>query len=154
MRKGWRAVLGGVVGTFAMMGILLIFEVQTRARLLLFEALAGMFGLSDRIGLGMLVAMLFGIVVWPLVFVVVEPFLPTRDDAAVSGMLFATVLWAGFILLGSTEMSGLFLPFYLVLTLVVHLVYGFSLGLVYGWAPLAAGPGSDSVDQAVDGGDG
>lgn len=153
MWKVWRATAGGIVGTFAMMAVLLIVEVQTRARLLLFEALARQFGLPEQVGLGFLVAMFFGVVVWPLVFVAVEPRLPPDDDAAVSGMVFATVLWVGFILIGTTEIAFLLLPFYVAVTLFVHLVYGFTLGLVYGWAPLASSHDTNTVGQAVDGGD-
>ena len=153
MRKVGRAILAGVVSTSAMMVLLLMVEVQTRTRLLLFEALARLFGMPDRVALGFVVAATFGVVVWPLLFVLVEPYLPPDDDAAVSGMLFATVLWVGFVLLGTSEVPLLVFPFYVAATLFTHLVYGFTLGLVYGWAPLAPNHRSRSVGQSVDGGD-
>lgn len=154
MRKVWRAIAGGIVSTFAMMSIFLVVDVQTRARLLLFEALARLFWMPDHVGLGFLIAVFFGVVVWPLVFVFLEPRLPPGDDPAVSGMLFATVLWVGFVLIGTSEITTLLFPFYLAVTLLTHLVYGFVLGLVYGWAPLASSRDAGAVGPAVDGGDG
>lgn len=153
MRKVGRAIVAGVVSTFAMMVLLLMVEVQTRTQLLLFEALARLFGMPDQVELGFVVAAVFGVVVWPLLFVFVEPYLPPGDDPAVSGMLFATVLWVGFVLVGTAEVPLLVFPFYVAATLFTHLVYGFTLGLVYGWEPLASNHRSRSVGQSVDGGD-
>lgn len=149
MRRAWRAVVGGLVSTLAMATIFLLIEVQTRARLRLFEALARFVGLPDRLVLGFLVFVFFGVVVWPLVFVVADQYLPPRDDSAVSGMVFATILWVGFLVIGTAEIAVVLLPFYAAVTLVAHLVYGFTLGLVYGWAPLATD--GQTISRSVDG---
>ncbi|MBX0296747.1 DUF6789 family protein [Haloarcula nitratireducens] len=152
MRKLWRTLVSGVVSTVIMMFLLLLIDIQTRARLLLFETLARLFGLPGRVGLGFLVAVFFGVVVWPALFVAAEPYLPPEGDEAVSGMLFATALWVGFLLIGTAEIPLFLFPFYAAVTLITHLVYGFVLGLVYGWEPLAAN--RSSMGQRMNGGEG
>lgn len=153
MKKRWRALLSGAAGTLAMTTVFLVIDVETRARLLLFEALARFFGVPERVGLGFLVFVVFGVVVWPLLFATLEPRLPPQGDAAVSGMLFATVLWVGFVLIGTSEIVVLLFPFYAAVTLVVHLVYGFTMGLVYGWHALASRPEGSAVGRRVDSGE-
>lgn len=150
MQRVWRAVVGGLAGTFAMSAALLVVDVQTRTQLALYEALARLFGLPDSVGLGFLVFAFFGVVVWPLLFALVESKLPPPGDAAVSGMLFSSVLWLGFLLIGTTELSVLLLPFYAVVTLLVHLVYGFTLGLVYGWRPLLPEAEAQALGHGVE----
>lgn len=112
---------------------LLIIDVETRSKLSLFEALARFFGVPGDVGLGVLVFLVFGVFVWPVVFVYVSPYLPPKGDQAVKGMVFATVLWVAFILIGSAQMDVILVLFYLVITLFTHLAYGFTLGLLYGW---------------------
>lgn len=152
MRKAWRAIVAGVASTFVHMSILLLVDVQTRARLPLFEALARLFRVPGQVGLGFLISVTFGVIVWPLLFIFVEPYLPPKDDEAVSGMLFAIGLWVGVVLLGTAEMRYLLLPFYLGATLVTNLAYGFTLGLVYGWAPLSEPGASRATGRGIDGG--
>lgn len=150
MQRVWRAILGGVAATLVMSIALLMLEVQTRARLALYEALARLFGVPDSVGLGFVVFAFFGVFVWPLLFALVESRLPPSGDPAVSGMLFASVLWLGFLLLGTTELIVHLLPFYAVVTLLVHLVYGFTLGLVYGWRPLLSETEARSLGHDVE----
>lgn len=150
MRKVWRALTSGIVSTLVMSTAFLMVDVQTRAELGLFQALSRFFGMPDRVGLGFLIFVFFGVVVWPLVFAAVEPYLPPEGDAAVSGMLFATVLWVGFVLIGTTEIAAIILPFYVAVTLVTHLLYGFTMGLVYGWDALALDAESPALSQGID----
>lgn len=150
MRKVWRALTSGIVSTLAMSLAFLMVNVQTRAQLRLFEAMARFFRVPGRVGLGFLVFVFFGVVVWPLLFAAIEPYLPPEGDPAVSGMLFATVLWVGFVIIGTTEIAAIVLPFYLAVTLVTHLVYGFTLGLVYGWKALALEGESPAMGQGID----
>lgn len=112
---------------------LLIVDVETRSRLSLFEVLARFFGMPGQVGRGLLIFLFFGIVVWPLLFALLYPYLPPQQDPAVKGMVLATVLWMGFVLIGTTQINVALILFYLVVTLLTHLVYGFTLGLVYGW---------------------
>lgn len=150
MRKAWRAITGGIAGTLAMSTAFLMVDVQTRTKLELFEALARFFGVGERVGLGFLIFVFFGVVVWPLFFAAIDPYLPPKGDAAVSGMVFATVLWVGFVLIGTTQIAVIVLPFYLGVTLLTHLVYGFTMGLVYGWNALAVESGTHTLGQGVD----
>lgn len=150
MQRAWRAIVGGITGTLVMSVALLVMEVQTRARLALYEALARLFGVPDSLGLGFLIFAFFGVVVWPLLFTLVESKLPPSGDPAVSAMLFSSVLWLGFVLLGTTEIQVLLLPFYAVVTLLVHLVYGFTLGLVYGWRPLLSEAEARSLGHGLE----
>ena len=150
MQRAWRAIIGGLAGTLAMSAALFLVEVQTRARLALYEALARQFGVPDSVGLGFLIFAFFGVVVWPLLFTLLESRLPPSGDPAVSGMLFSSVLWLGFVLLGTSEIHVLLLPFYAVVTLLVHLVYGFTMGLVYGWRPLLSESEARSLGHGVE----
>ena len=149
VRAGGRILISGLVSTIVMSVTLLMVDVQTRARFSLFDALARLFGVPGRAGLGFLVFVLFGVVVWPIVFAAVEPYIPSRGDAAVAGMIFATILWLAFFLIGTTEIGILTLPFYVAVTLLTHLVYGFTLGLVYGWFPSVSD--TPAIGQTIDG---
>ena len=133
-----RAAVGGLAGTIAMGTLLVLLEVQMRARLLLFDAVARFFQVPGRADLGVAPAGLFGVVVWPPIFAAVEPHLPP-EDPAVSGMVFAAGLWVAFVALATTEVTVVLLPLYLTVTLLAHLVYGFTLGTVYGWTPASDG---------------
>lgn len=133
MRKALRAITGGVVGTTIMVVALLVMDVETRSKLSLFEAIARFFGVPNQVALGFLVFLFFGVVVWPLVFAAVDPYIPPGEDSAVSAMLFAAALWLAFMVVGTAEMDIILLPLYAIMTLLAHLAYGFTLGLVYGW---------------------
>lgn len=128
-----RALTAGIASTAVMSIILLVIDVQTRARLSLFEAIARLFGLYGHIGWGLLVFLFFGVVVWPILFAKIYPSLPPERDLAVKGMVLATGLWIGFVLIGTAKVDAILVLFYLVVTLLPHLVYGFVLGVVYGW---------------------
>ena len=133
-----RAAVGGLAGTIAMGTLLFLLEVQMRARLLLFDAVARFFQVPGRADFGVILAGLFGVVVWPPIFAAVEPYLPP-EDPAVSGMVFAAGLWVAFVALATTEVTVVLLPLYLTVTLLAHLAYGFTLGWVYGWNPTSDG---------------
>ena len=142
-----RAAVGGLAGTIAMGTLLVLLEVQMRTRLLLFEAVARFFQVPGRADFGVVLAGLFGVVVWPPIFAAVEPYLPP-EDPAVSGMVFAAGLWVAFVALATTEVTVVLLPLYLAVTLLAHLVYGFTLGTVYGWTPA---PDGDAPAPDVEG---
>lgn len=133
MHKLIRATGSGVAATTVMILFLLIIDVETRAKLSLFEALARFFGVPGSVGLGILIFLFFGVFVWPVIFAFVSPYLPPKGDPAVKGMLFAAVLWLAFIIIGSAQMDVIVVVFYLAVTLLTHLAYGFTLGLTYGW---------------------
>ncbi|UPM45168.1 DUF6789 family protein [Halocatena salina] len=133
MHKVQRAITAGVASTIVMSVALLIVDVETRSKLSLFDALARFFGMPGRVGRGLLLFLFFGVVVWPLLFALLYPYLPPQHDPAVKGMVLATVLWIGFVLIGTTQIDTSIVLFYLIVTLLTHLAYGFTLGLVYGW---------------------
>jgi hypothetical protein len=128
-----RAITGGAVSTTVMVVTLLVVDIETRSRLSLFEAIARFVGVPGNTGLGFIVFLAFGVVVWPLLFAFLEPYLPPAHDSAVSGMLFASALWVAFMLVGTAEITVILVAFYAAVTLLAHLAYGFTLGLVYGW---------------------
>lgn len=140
MHKVLRAITAGVASTTVMTVALLIVDVETRSKLSLFEAIARFFGMPGQMGRGLLIFLFFGVVVWPLLFVLLYPYLPPQQDPAVKGMVLATVLWAGFVLVGTAEIHTVIVLFYLVMTLIIHLAYGFTLGLVYGWTESTPAP--------------
>jgi hypothetical protein len=133
MHKVLRAIGSGAIATTAMLFTLLLVDVETRSKLSLFEALARFFGMAGNVSLGILVFLFFGVIVWPVLFVYLSPYLPPKRDTAVKGAVFATLLWVAFVLIGSAQMDVILVLFYLIVTLLTHLVYGFILGLLYGW---------------------
>ncbi|RRJ31497.1 DUF6789 family protein [Halocatena pleomorpha] len=145
MHKVQRAITAGVASTTVMSMALLIVDVQTRSELSLFDALARFFGMPGRVGRGLLIFFFFGIVVWPLLFALLFPYLPPQHDPAVKGMLLATVLWIGFVLVGTAQIDTSVVLFYLAVTLLTHLAYGFTLGAVYNWT--GQPPSPDTTDN-------
>lgn len=133
MHRALRAFVGGSVATAVMTIALLVMDVETRAQLGLFEALARFFGMPNQVGLGFLAFLAFGVFVWPLVFAAVESHIPPRKDVAVRGMLFGAALWVAFAVIATAELQVILVFLYAALTLFAHLLYGFTLGLVYGW---------------------
>ncbi|WP_227356947.1 DUF6789 family protein [Haladaptatus salinisoli] len=127
----------GVLSTGLMMFILVVAEAEARFELGVPAAVAGFVGMPNRLYLGFIAFVLFGIVVWPLLFAAVEgrmTSLPGGDDIGIRGILFALVLWVAFLVLGSAglHLAGPFLVLYLVFSLIAHLAYGYSLGVLYG----------------------
>lgn len=138
MSKALRAITAGVVSTTVMVVVLFLADVETRSRLSLFDAMARFVGMPGNVAVGFLLFLFVGIVVWPLLFALADPHLPPKHDSAVSGMLFAVAVWVAFVLTGTTEIHVILALFYAVVTLLAHLAYGFTLGLVYGWMEPAA----------------
>jgi hypothetical protein len=127
------AVVGGVVGTGVISGILVMLEVQMRDVLHLFDAVARFVGLPGQTFLGFVIYSLAGAVVWPLIFLALRPYLPRGPDPAAQGTVFATALWVVFAITGRGDLTGPLLVVYLVFTLLAHWAYGFTMGAVYGY---------------------
>lgn len=125
------AIGGGIAGTTVMVALLVFLDVQTRSQLGLFEAVSRFAGTPGQPTVGFFLLALAGIVVWPLLFVLVEPYLSRSRDPRIRGLVFTVVLWSAFFLagLGSAPPTGVIL--YGALTLVTYLLYGFALGEVY-----------------------
>lgn len=124
-------ITDGVAGTTTMTLALFIADAFTGFEIRPFEEIAVLVGTPDDVFLGFLVFVAAGTVAWPLLFVALCEFLPGGTDAT-KGAVFASVLWISFALAFSTELGGLALVVYLVLTWLAHVVYGLTLGTVYG----------------------
>lgn len=124
-------IAGGVTGTTAMTLALFIADAFTGFEIRPFEEIAVLVGTPNDVFLGFLVFVAAGAVAWPLLFVALCEFLPGGTDAT-KGAVFASVLWISFALAFSTELGGVALLLYLVLTWLAHVVYGLTLGAVYG----------------------
>jgi hypothetical protein len=129
-----RAIAAGAAATTAMMVILLVAQVQTRAQLGAPEAIARFAGVPGRTYVGLAIFVAAGVLVWPIVFAVVEDYLaglPGGRDAAIRGVAFGLVLWVAFLVLGTGDLTWPFVLLYLLFTLIGHLAYGFTLSVVY-----------------------
>lgn len=127
------AIAAGVVATGVISGTLIMMEVQMRYAMHLFDAVARFVGLPGRRFLGFVIYSFAGVVVWPLAFLALRPYLPRGPDPAAQGVVFATALWVVFVITGGGGLDGPILAVYLVFTLLAHWAYGFTLGAVYGY---------------------
>ena len=132
-RTALRAILSGGVGMIVMVLALVMLNIQTRSALNLYDLVARFVGMSGNRSLGFVVFVAVGIVVWPLIFAWAEPHLPPEGDPAVSGMLFAVVIWLAFMVTSVPEVPTILLFLFGGYTLLAHLAYGFTLGLIFGW---------------------
>ncbi|MGH8617541.1 MAG: DUF6789 family protein [Burkholderiales bacterium] len=98
--------------------------------------LSSIMGAPDRLT-GWMTHFLLGVIIFPLVFSLLERRLPVRTYA-IKGLLFGLLLWLGmmtvFMPAADAGMFGLargaVVP---VATLVLNLFYGLILGIFYGW---------------------
>ena len=132
-RTALRAILSGGVGMLVMVLALVMLNIQTRSALNLYALVARFVGMGGNRSLGFIVFVAVGIVVWPLIFAWAEPHLPPEGDPAVSGMLFAVVIWLAFMVTSVPEVPTILLFLFGGYTLLAHLAYGFTLGLIFGW---------------------
>jgi hypothetical protein len=134
MNRFLRAIGAGTAATTVMMVIFLFTEVQTRSRLDTPEAIARFVGVPDQPFVGFVIFAAAGILVWPIVFVAIEEYLaslPGGRDVAIRGIVFGLLLWVAFLVLGTGELTWPFVLLYLLFTLLGHLAYGFTLGVIY-----------------------
>lgn len=131
MHRVGGAVAGGVAGTGLMSIVFALMEVQTRYVLLIFDVIARYVRQPGSPYVGFVLFAVVGSVVWPLVFVALEDYIPRGPDPAVRGMVFAAVLWIPFVITGRGDLGWPTVLLYATFTLFAHLVYGFTLGAVY-----------------------
>lgn len=131
MNRVGGAVAGGVAGTALMSLVFVLMEVQTRYVLLIFDVIARFVRQPGNPYVGFLLYAVAGTVVWPLVFVALEDYIPRGPDPAVRGMVFAAALWVPFVITGRGNLEWPTVLLYATFTLFAHLVYGFTLGAVY-----------------------
>ena len=148
-RTVFRAIAGGTAGMVVMVLSLVMLNIQTRNALNLYGLVARFVGVGGNRSLGFIIFVIIGITLWPLLFAWAEPHLPPEGDPAVSGMLFAVVIWLAFMVTSVPEVPTILLFLFGGYTLLAHLAYGFTLGLVYGWtapptdAPVGSDPDTD-----------
>lgn len=130
MNRPLAAVAGGVSGTAALTVLLLLFEVETRSQIGMFEVVARFVGVPGNTAVGFVLFVVAGALAWPLLFVAVEESIP-GSDPAVKGMALGVVLWVPFVLLGRGDLAGAIVFAFGGLTLVAHLAYGYVTGAVY-----------------------
>ena len=152
-RTALRAVVGGAAGMVVMVLSLVMLNIQTRSALNLYGLVAGFVGVPGNRSLGFAIFIVVGVTLWPLLFAWAEPHLPPEGDPAVSGMLFATAIWLAFMVTSVPEVPTILLFIFGGYTLLAHLAYGFTLGLVYGWTGRSADP-ANAADADVDAGPG
>lgn len=132
MNRVASVVAGGVVGTGLMSLVFVLMEVQTRYALEMFAVIARFVRQPGNLYLGFLIFAVAGSVVWPLLFLALEDYIPRGPDPAVRGLVFAAVLWVPFVVTGRGDLDWPTLLIYGAFTLFAHLLYGFTLGAVYG----------------------
>jgi hypothetical protein len=131
MNRVGSAIAGGIVGTTVLSALLILLEVQTRSVLQIFAVIARFVGMPDELFLGFLIYAFAGVLVWPLLFVALQQYIPRGPDPAAQGAVFATALWVVFAVTGRGTLTGPILIIYAGYTLLAHWAYGFTLGAVY-----------------------
>lgn len=141
MNRPLSAIGGGVVGTAVLSVLMIMLRFQTRGEVGIFKAIARFVGVPDRIVIGFVLFAVAGVLLWPLLFVVLEPYIPFGPDPADRGMVLAGVLWIAFVLTSWGKIGWPIVLVYAVATLIAHLAYGFALGSVYAYLrePLGGG---------------
>jgi hypothetical protein len=123
-------ILGGATGISVMSLVFLMLEVETREQVQAFDAVARYVGMPGNTFIGFVIFAFVGTVIWPLLFVAIEPSMPF-DDPPSNGMILGSVLWIAFFVLGRGDISGPLLAVFAGFTLLAHLAYGFLLGAFY-----------------------
>ena len=127
--------LGGLVGTVTMTMVLLAGASLGAVNLDQFGSLGRLLGLDALLPIGAVAAgyvvfLFIGMFVWPLLLASIGNYLP-GDRFALKGVPFGVALWTGFAIEFYSGESGTLLVWYLAVTLVAHVVYGFTVGTVF-----------------------
>lgn len=145
MSRPAKVMAGGAVGTALMSLVFALMEVQTRYAIGIFDAIAKFARMPDNLYIGFFLFVVAGVVIWPLLFLAVEDYIPFGPDPAVRGMVFGILLWIPFVLTALGELIIPLFVLYLVISFIAHLIYGFSMGAVF--AALSTDPQSDRYRQ-------
>jgi len=142
-------ILGGATGISVMSVVFLMLEVETREQVQAFDAVARYVGMPGNTFIGFITFAFVGTVIWPLLFVAIEPYFPF-DDSPSNGMVLGAVLWIAFFILGRGDITGPLLAVFAGFTLLAHLAYGFLLGAFYDRFGDSPEPTPDRPDPDVD----
>ncbi|WP_323676569.1 DUF6789 family protein [Halorubellus sp. PRR65] len=129
LERALGGIAGGVVGTMLMTGVLFIVNATLTPGIDVFGTLAELAGVGNAPALGLALFFGAGMFAWPLLFVTLGAYLPgtTRPQ---QGIVFAGVLWTGFITAFYSRYAGFDLLVFVVFSVVTHLAYGWVLGFV------------------------
>lgn len=129
------AFAGGSVGLVGMIPVLIglpaligVFQVDPIVDV---AELGRVGGVEPSLPLGIAVFLAGGVVALPLLFTVAGAFLPPREPRAARGIVFATIMWTGFVIAFWPGMRTAVL--FSALSLAAHWIYGFALGAVMEW---------------------
>lgn len=123
------AIAGGFLGTAVITVLLVVFDTVAPVTIDPFTRIAAFVG-TDNTLLGLAIFFGLGTFAWSFLFVTLGRFLPGRTGVG-RGIVFSLFLWVGF---ASTFTPGtplLELALFLGFTLLIHVVYGFTMGSVY-----------------------
>lgn len=130
LERSLSAIGGGAVGTVVMTVFLGFIAVETRSQLGFFDAISRFSGVPAQPVFGFGLFVLAGIVVWPLLFVAIESYLPGSNPHA-NGLIVAAILWIAFVNTGTQLSEPTALILYGGLTLLAFLIYGLTFGEIY-----------------------
>lgn len=133
MNRPFSAIAGGVAGTAVLSLLMILTEVQTRSQIQIFDVIARFVGLPEHVIIGFVLFVAAGVFAWPLLFIALEPYIPRGPDPAPRGMVLAFGLWIIFVITGRGTIGWPLVIVYAGLTLLAHLAYGFTLGVVYAY---------------------
>lgn len=126
------AFVGGAVGLVAMTPVLVglpaLLGVFQADPLLNVAEFGLVLGAEPSLPLGIVVFAAGGVVGLPLLFVVAGSFLPPREPRALRGVVYATIVWTGFVIAFWPGEQAAVL--FMALSLGGHWVYGYALGTV------------------------
>ncbi|WP_330630470.1 DUF6789 family protein [Halocatena halophila] len=131
MNRPLSAVAGGVAGTAVLSLLMILTEVQTRSQIGTFDVIARFVGLPGKVFVGFALFVVAGVLAWPLLFVALEQSMGDDRDPATRGVFLGLVLWVVFVITGSGNLEFPLLVVFGALTLIAHVAYGFTLGVVY-----------------------
>lgn len=129
LERAVAGIAGGIVGTMLMTGVLFILNATVTPDLDVFGTLAELAGVGGSPVVGLALFVGAGMFAWPLLFVTLGAFLP-GDTKPQQGIVFAAVLWLGFITAFYARYTGFDLVVFIVFSIVTHLAYGWVLGFV------------------------
>jgi len=122
-------IAGGVVGTMLMVGVLFVVNATVTPGLNVFGTLAELAGVGNAPVIGLALFFGAGMFAWPLLFVTLGAFLP-GSTRPMQGIVFAAILWTGFITAFYSLYSGFDLVVFVAFSVVTHLTYGYVLGFI------------------------
>jgi len=129
LERALGGIAGGVVGTMLMIGVLFIVNATLTPTLDVFGTLAELAGVGSSPAIGLALFLGAGTFAWPLLFVTLGAYLPGATKPQ-QGIVFAAILWTGFITAFYSRYTGFDLVIFIVFSIVTHLAYGWVLGFV------------------------